>query len=381
LQKRLGSGQFGITHLATKHKDTKYYVLKTIVIRNQSNHGVKLEDIHSEIAILKRISQNGCPKDLLCYTEHFMDCSKSPMIQMNIVTEAFENAITLNKFIDKYILDISKVLDDQLDKLEDKKDILEEEIIETNNKDLLQSLNQELQRINKQIRKTQDDIEDDTKYTPLSHSVLFKIMHNILKAMHHLHDLNIGHGDIKPENILINEDTYEVQIIDFGLSCTQNCPVAGTIIYDSPEILENVFLPKKATFPVERIMRADVFSIGVVFYRLANSTFPFPDKLKNQEERYTMKALINYYANATIFSMYNENRSIVDEHINELIESCFKSEASRPSVSSLLKRIEEIMQEYNQLVMRRRQQPTSSDVDSTFDKSPIKFSPQLLTPQ
>jgi serine/threonine protein kinase len=382
LQKRLGSGQFGITHLALKKGDNQSYVLKTVTLRNPSNHGVKLEDIHSEIAILKRIAQNGCPKDLLCYTEHFMDCSDPSRIQMNIVTKAFDNAITLQKFIDKYILDISKALDEQLDELEDEKEILEEEIESTNDQDMLESLKKELQKIKKRIRTTQDKIEDDTKYTPLSHKALFKIMHNILTAMHHLHQLNIGHGDIKPENILINEDTYEIQIIDFGLSCTKDCQTAGTIIYDSPEILENVFMPKESTFPVKRIMSADIFSIGVVFYRLANSTFPFPDRVKqelrNRNERGAMKELINFYARAHIFSMYNENRSMVDEHINELIESCFKKEDLRPTIQQLLTRLEEIMHEYNQLVMQRKQKQW--DVDSSLSTSPVDFSPQLLSP-
>ena len=42
-------------------------------------------------------------------------------------------------------------------------------------------------------------------------------MKSLFEAINHCHALNIVHGDIKPDNIMINEHNM-VRLIDFGLS-------------------------------------------------------------------------------------------------------------------------------------------------------------------
>lgn len=46
-----------------------------------------------------------------------------------------------------------------------------------------------------------------------------KIFHQIVSGVHHLHQNNIYHRDLKPQNILI-DDVNSVKIADFGLSKT-----------------------------------------------------------------------------------------------------------------------------------------------------------------
>jgi hypothetical protein len=101
------------------------------------------------------------------------------------------------------------------------------------------------------------------------------IVPQICDALQFAHDEGVVHRDIKPENILIDK-RGRVKIADFGLakllgqeaadhSLTATQQVLGTLRYMSPEQLEG-------TKTVDH--RADIYSLGVVFYELLTGELP-----------------------------------------------------------------------------------------------------------
>jgi predicted ATPase/serine phosphatase RsbU (regulator of sigma subunit)/tRNA A-37 threonylcarbamoyl transferase component Bud32 len=94
-----------------------------------------------------------------------------------------------------------------------------------------------------------------------------------------IHAANIIHKDINPANIVLNQQTGQVKIIDFGISSRlpRENPVLknpsqleGTLAYISPE----------QTGRMNRSLdyRTDLYSLGVTFYELLTSQLPFSAK-------------------------------------------------------------------------------------------------------
>ena len=103
-----------------------------------------------------------------------------------------------------------------------------------------------------------------------------KVMaYKIILAIQALHKMGICHLDIKPDNILLFGDNFEIKIGDFGLSSSiyrNNEKVlqsgdVGTYGYKAPEIIEGKDYDGE---------KADVFSFGVLLFVLLNGIKPFP---------------------------------------------------------------------------------------------------------
>ncbi len=102
------------------------------------------------------------------------------------------------------------------------------------------------------------------------------IVPHLCDALQYAHDNGVVHRDIKPENILISKDGL-VKIADFGLSriignegpalptLTQTHQVLGTPRYMAPEQFEG-------SHSVDH--RADIYSLGVVFYEMLTGELP-----------------------------------------------------------------------------------------------------------
>jgi tRNA A-37 threonylcarbamoyl transferase component Bud32 len=101
------------------------------------------------------------------------------------------------------------------------------------------------------------------------------IVPQVCEALQFAHDEGIVHRDIKPENILVNR-RGQVKIADFGLAkllgkspesatLTGTQQVMGTLHYMAPEQMQG-------SHEVDH--RADIYSLGVVFYEMLTGQLP-----------------------------------------------------------------------------------------------------------
>jgi len=102
-----------------------------------------------------------------------------------------------------------------------------------------------------------------------------QIIPQICDALQYAHDEGVVHRDIKPENVLVDRKG-RVKIADFGLAkifgtdgealrLTAEGQVMGTPHYMAPEQVER---------PLSVDHRADIYSLGVVFYELLTGDLP-----------------------------------------------------------------------------------------------------------
>lgn len=97
------------------------------------------------------------------------------------------------------------------------------------------------------------------------------IMTQLTDGLSHAHEAYIIHRDIKPQNIMI-EDNGTVKITDFGIAMavnatqfTQTNSVMGTVHYLPPEQANG----KGAT------VKSDIYSLGILMYELLTGSVPF----------------------------------------------------------------------------------------------------------
>ncbi|KAJ8273509.1 hypothetical protein GJAV_G00102400 [Gymnothorax javanicus] len=134
----------------------------------------------------------------------------------------------------------------------------------------------------------------------------------ILHGLNYMHDRNIAHFDLKPENIMLSDKHTllpTIKIIDFGLA--QRLPpdeeyrsTCGTPQYIGPEVINNEPLT----------VASDMWSIGVITYILLSGMSPF----QGDTDEETLRNVIgmNYTFDERYF---RETSNIAKDFIEKLL--------------------------------------------------------------
>ena len=153
-----------------------------------------------------------------------------------------------------------------------------------------------------------------------------RIASQILDGVAHAHKQGLVHRDLKPSNIMLttrDEDPYFVKLLDFGLAklasgaadVTANNRIVGSMPYLSPEQLTGESVDQ----------RADVYALGIVFYKMLSGRKPFRGS----------SASIVYdqvHSRPPPLSLHLPDESRIPDRLVKLVEACLAKEPdARPN--------------------------------------------------
>ena len=128
------------------------------------------------------------------------------------------------------------------------------------------------------------EIRNQKNISEKKYKILTLIFKQIFSAFDYIHKKNIFHRDIKLENILLTKN-YEIKIIDFGFG-----------LYNPRNYLQKFFCGTPNYMAPEIIMKkeydgqkADMWSLGILLYKLFCADFPFKGKDEKDLYRHIIK--------------------------------------------------------------------------------------------
>jgi len=116
------------------------------------------------------------------------------------------------------------------------------------------------------------EVLDHHDQIQMNEGQIARVCVEVLKALHHMHQMHCIHRDIKSDNVLLNSKG-EVKLADFGFSCQltkekqKRTSVIGTPYWMPPEIISGQ----------EYGTKVDIWSTGIMLMEMAEGEPPYMD--------------------------------------------------------------------------------------------------------
>ena len=134
------------------------------------------------------------------------------------------------------------------------------------------------------------------KQTLLPKEQIVQVVKDVAAALDYAHNQGVIHRDVKPSNVMINQDGQSI-LTDFGLVMLQTSQSQATLgsTFGTPHYVA----PEQAISSAAAVTASDIYSLGVILYELVTGQLPFDDEsplsvaLKHVSEVPTPPKVIN----------------------------------------------------------------------------------------
>jgi eukaryotic-like serine/threonine-protein kinase len=170
---------------------------------------------------------------------------------------------------------------------------------------------------------------------PLPPQEAVRIAKSVLLALVHAHGSGILHCDLKPANVLLDND-FEPRLCDFGqsrLSNEQN-PALGTVFYMAPEQADLQAVPDA---------RWDVYALGALLYHMLCGDPPYrtpelEEAIKAAPTLETKLAIYRQRIRSSPKPLGLRSRPGIDRRLAEIVERCLQVDPEKryPNAQAVL---------------------------------------------
>ena len=171
-------------------------------------------------------------------------------------------------------------------------------------------------------------LEYKEKNEQINQELIVLILKGILEGLDYLHKKNIYHRDVTPDNIMIEKNTNNIKITDFGISAfyEDNLNQFKSIVGRRGFVCPEIYNAHAGQQPLAIYnSKCDIFSLGVLMFKLMTFSFPMILNYRNLKDNdYKISIDSNIYNKQLIdivMSMLQEkpnNRPTCEELKNAL---------------------------------------------------------------
>jgi WD40 repeat protein len=190
------------------------------------------------------------------------------------------------------------------------------------------------------------------KITPAEVERIVDWMKEIGNALQYVHSKQMVHCDLKPANVLLDEEGH-IRVADFGHSrvMTESGSALGTLFYMAPE---QAILPD-VDKPLQPNVRWDIYAYGCTAYALLGGHVAHADIGPALERTPIIQDRLKIYRNAIqnnqVPDLFTLTKGRVDRDLSAIVEKCMKSDPTQ--------RYQTITEVLNDLKKRREGKPVS----------------------
>jgi serine/threonine protein kinase len=164
-------------------------------------------------------------------------------------------------------------------------------------------------------------LEDRLREGPLTVDEAVRTIREIAVGLAHAHDKGILHCDLKPGNIMMDQDA-KPRLADFGQARLkhEHAPALGTMFYMAPEQADLAAVPDA---------RWDVYALGAILYRMITGELPYgSDEITREiSSRKSLETMLQSYRSLAARHPKPSAHRLhpdVDKPLAEIIDSCLE---------------------------------------------------------
>ncbi|KAB2858953.1 MAG: serine/threonine protein kinase, partial [Anaerolineae bacterium] len=112
------------------------------------------------------------------------------------------------------------------------------------------------------------------KKSYMPYADVLNIMRQVAAAFDYAHKNQIIHRDVKPSNVMVEEDTGRVVLMDFGLVMEAGTESTLGTAFGTPRYIA----PEQAISSQQAVPQSDIYSLGVILFEMLTGQVPFDEE-------------------------------------------------------------------------------------------------------